>query len=190
MQNGLNVKLKKGLTCPSIEYHAFVKRLARWLEKDAEALKSGIAQTSNEVALTRLQLVVEADQACRRARLNKDGSIRVGSGMGGNEILKSISRWSKDAREMVEERTVEITKAKDTVALARSQLGLSRVYHETKSTVTLPEVVDSLLRLVKIDAVHNQEVVKLAGQSLGITGRGHFVHLADDGSIVIPHDWT
>ena len=190
VQNGLNVKLKKGLTCPSIEYHAFVKRLARWLEKDAEALKSGIAQTSNEVALTRLQLVVEADQACRRARLNKDGSIRVGSGMGGNEILKSISRWSKDAREMVEERTVEITKAKDAVALARSQLGLSRVYHETKSTVTLPEVVDSLLRLVKIDAVHNQEVVKLAGQSLGITGRGHFVHLADDGSIVIPHDWT
>ena len=110
--------------------------------------------------------------------------------MGGSEILKSISRHSSDARGRVEERTVEIAKAKDAIALARNQLGLSRVYHETKSTVTLPEVVESLLRLVKIDALHNQEVVKLAGQSLGITGRGHFVHLADDGSIVIPHDWT
>ena len=152
--------------------------------------KSGIAQTSKEVALTRLQLVVEADQACRRAKLNKDGSIRVGSGMDGNEILKSISRLSTDARERVGIRTVEMAKAKEVIALARNQLGLSRLYHETKSTVTLSEVVESLLRLVKIDEIHNQELVKLAGQSLGITGRGHFVHLADDGSIVIPHDWT
>ena len=190
VQNGLNVKLKKGLTCPSIEYHAFVKRLARWLEEDAAALKSGITQTSNEVALTRLELVVEADQACRRARLNKDGSIRVGSGMDGNEIVKSISRLSEDARERVVERMVEIAKAKEVIALARNQFGLSRLYHEAKSTVTLPELVESLLRLLKIDTIQDKEVLKLAGQSLGITGRGHFVHLADDGSIVIPHDWT
>ena len=191
VQNGLNVKLKKGLTCPSFEYHTFVKRLARWLEEDTETLKSGgLAQTSNEVALTRLELVVEADQACRRARLNKDGSIRVGSGMDGNEIMRSISRLGKDGRDRVVKRAEEIAKAKEIIALARNQLGLSRVYHEAKSTVTLPELVESLLRLLKIDTIHNQEVLKLAGQSLGITGRGHFVHLADDGSIVIPHDWT
>ena len=36
-----------------------------------------------------------------------------------------------------------------------------------------------------------QHIVKtgLAGNALGITGSGQFCHLADDGSVVIPHDW-
>ena len=29
----------------------------------------------------------------------------------------------------------------------------------------------------------------LAGNSLGIAASGHFCHLGDDGSLVIPHDW-
>jgi len=191
VQDTFNVKLRKGLTCPSIEYHSFVKRIARWLdEENAESFESETAKTSSAMALSRLQLVVEADQACRRAALNRDGSIRVGSAMDGNEILKSISRWGRRARERVAERDQEVTRAKEIITLARNHFGLSRVYPETKSTVTLPELVESLMRLLKIDALHNQDMVKLAGQSLGVTGRGHFVHLADDGSIVIPHDWT
>ena len=122
VQDGFNVKIKKGLTCPSIEYHTFAKRLATWLDDDGKSLEGRAA--SSAVALSRLQLVVEADQACRRARLNKDGSIRVGSGMDGSAIIKSLSRLSQEARGRVAERKEEITRAKEIIAQCHSRLGL------------------------------------------------------------------
>lgn len=187
-QDALNVKLVKGQTCPSWEYHRFVHRIAEWLDGMA-SLGGDDEASSTAVALTRLQLVVETDQACRRARVNADGTIRVGAGMTGEAIYSSTSRLSKDAREKVENRKKEVERCKEVIALTRNLLGLSRVYYEAKSTVTLEQMIECLLRLMKSEVVERRETMKLAGQSLGITGSGHFCHLSDDGSLVIPCDW-
>mmetsp|Transcript_12512 Transcript_12512/g.27744 ORF Transcript_12512/g.27744 Transcript_12512/m.27744 type:complete len:537 (+) Transcript_12512:145-1755(+) len=188
VQDALNIKLKKGKTCSSPEYHGFVQRLAEWLDGMGSLVQDGEVH-SDAIALARLVLVVEADQACRRAKINNDGTIRVGAGMSGDSVYSSISRCSQDARIKVEYRKKEVERAKEIISRTQNQLGLSRVYHEAKSTVTLQQVIDCLMRLMKSEVMERRETMKLAGQSLGITGSGHFCHLSDDGSVVIPWDW-
>lgn len=187
-QDALNVKLKKGRTCPSFEYHGFIQRLAEWLDGMGSLVQDGEVH-SNAVALTRLVLVVEADQACRRATINNDGTIRVGAGMPGDAVYSSIFRYSQDARIKVEDRKKEVERSKEVILRTQNQLGLSRVYHEAKSTVTLEQIIECLTRLMKSEVIEQRETMKLAGQSLGVTGSGHYCHLSDDGSVVIPWDW-
>ena len=185
MQAMLNVKVKKGQTCPSWEYHRFVDRLTRRLGSP----DSVNSYQSTALALERLQLVVETEQACRRAKINDDGTIRVGAGMKKRQLLLSLSDLNLDARQKMKDRNQNLTRLNEVIAMAQSQFGIMRIYREAKSTVTLDQMIECLARLLQEVPTDSGELLKLAGQSLGITGCGRFCHVADDGSFVIPCDW-
>ncbi len=62
-------------------------------------------------------------------------------------------------------------------------VGVDRVGH----AVTSDDVSECLSRLLDKDEAGRRALRGyLAGQSIGVAGRGHLCHLGDDGSIVIP----
>jgi hypothetical protein len=115
------------------------------------------------------------------------------------------------ARERAAANQQLTAKCQETIHQIQRNLGLQNVYRASPF-VTQTQFLDSLRRilvLVTVDDVatndnnrHRQHVVvdqqhvadhlvkcTLLGNSLGIAGDGQFCHLADDGSVVILHNW-
>ena len=177
LQNTLNVKMAKGHSCSSMEYHVFLKRMA-----DMASCEGSVESTALEKE--RLRVVVESPAACRRGRITREGTIRVHSNMSQRELQDAILRLSEAARDRLLLEREEEERCKEAISQVQWALGLQKVYRT--GVVRHEEFVDALARMIE----ETERLRRgLSGCSLGISGSGHFCHLADDGSLIIPHDW-
>mmetsp|Transcript_12606 Transcript_12606/g.17588 ORF Transcript_12606/g.17588 Transcript_12606/m.17588 type:complete len:165 (-) Transcript_12606:1070-1564(-) len=161
----------------------------------AAAVKSrteqeGLSLTSNAVMLERILVTVESSHQCRRGLVTRDGSIRVGAGMIGENILGAISRLSIEARAKLLEERENRERCKEAIDRAQWEFGVNRVYRAGMVLVTTDQLMDCLSRLLAADEKDRAQIkYHLAGNSLGVAGAGQRCHLDDDGSVVVPWDW-
>ena len=172
------VKFQKGHSCSHRDFHLFLSRLAE--------SHHVIADERQSTALTLEGIIVAVEAACRRPFLTKEGVIRVGASMDGEFIARAIAKHSLEATERVKAEGRRRQRCRETIDRAQWELGLQKVYHTR--LVRSEQIVECLARLL---AMKQREQLKqnLAGNSLGIAGSGHFCHVGDDGSVVIPWDW-
>jgi hypothetical protein len=189
LQNELGVKVTKGFSCSSKEYHLFLERIVQD-DNDScfsseHSQKDGLAAANTALELERVRLVVESPAACRRARLTKEGYVQSHAQMTLEELRAAIARWSPSARQRRDEQRQEEQRCKEAIQEIQWAVGLQKV--SRRGMLSHSEFLGSLSRLME-----DRDKVRswMAGYSLGIAGDGHFCHLADDGSIVLPHNWT
>jgi hypothetical protein len=180
LQNAFGVKIAKGFSCSSKEYHAFIERISKHMTQSPTGEKAD----SSSLEVERLRVVVEAPEACRRARVTNEGTIRVHSGMAELDLTNAISRMSQCARERWVQDKEEQERCKEAVIQIQWALGLQKVVRT--GFVKHADFLGSLSRMMEQSSTLRRS---LAGNSLGITGSGQFCHLGDDGSLKIPHDW-
>ena len=186
VQHALGVKIKRGHSCRPREYHYFVTSLAASTQ---ESHQECVSSSSSALSLERPLVTVETSSACRRPKVTRGGSIRLGSQMSAEIVHEAISRLSDKARRHKEQQATKRQECRGLMNQAQWQLGLNKVY-QVGNTVTTQQVADSILRLLSAEtAVRELMKNRLAGNSLGIAGSGQFCHLGDDGSLVIPWDW-
>ncbi len=187
LQNELGVKITKGFSCSSAEYHSFLERILQdpLFTLDNVSKGYGVAKTSTALEVERVRLVVESPIACRRARLTKEGYIQTHAAMTLEDLRGAKSRLSQQAMNRRKEQRREEQRCKEAVEQIQWAVGLEKVTR--KGLVSHEEFLSSLSRLME-----QRERFRslLAGYSLGITASGHFCHLGDDGSFIVPHNWT
>jgi len=204
------VKLRQGHSCSSREFFAFLERLgvSAALEKETGATDNNDETSPQEQeerlpALEPLTAVVESDAACRRPKVTERGWIRLGAGMDLGQCRDAVGKLSSRARTAATHEQESLQQCRRAVRAVQWRLGVQRVYRVLpESTVPHPQFLDCLARLLRQAAANEASSVdggdedgggwsrSLAGNSLGIAGAGQFCHLADDGSLVIPHNWT
>lgn len=214
VQGALGLKVKKGFSCSSREYYHFLKSICPTVtddDTDDKDTNDDDSMPANSLVLEPIVATVEGSEACRRPIVTKEGSIRLGAGMDSFTVVQAVTRLMGPARLQLAQQKVQLDREKDAVHQAKWQFGLQKVYRT--GIVSHDEFVQCLVRIlstqqsVKSNSNSNssehdnngsdsnasyvaREVKRrLTGNSLGIAGSGHFCHLADDGSVVIPHDW-
>ncbi|CAJ1930499.1 unnamed protein product [Cylindrotheca closterium] len=180
LQNALGVKVVKGYSCSSREYHIF-------LAKMAESLSETLDSTNDEstaLQVESLRVVVESPSASRRIRLTEEGYIRGNSAMSESDLRKAIARLAHDAQDRMKQEKEYTEKCKEMTRQIQYSLGLQRVFR--KGVVSRKEFLISLGRLLEQSSNLGNS---LSGFSLGIGTSGVFAHLSDDGSLIVPYDW-
>ena len=191
VQDAMNVKIRKGYSCTSREYFEFLQCLSdqSWLEDlngDAGEVSSSSATTA--IAPERVQLVVESPQASRRATVTNHGEIRVSAGMTLDSIIASVTKLRAKAWHQRHEEDLRQSQCKELAALLQYNIG-SKVF-KSRLNVSSEQYLNCLSALLALSQETKAKMKTcLAGNSLGITGRGRSCHVGDDGSILIPCDW-
>lgn len=214
MFGGGLVKIKRGHSCSSEEYHACLQRLAAVAEGNHSSnllqLILPLEETSFEPSLQPqyIQVIVESTASPRlRGIVTREGHIRVSSHMEPNEIIATILKLAENAQRAM---AVELQHRRECDELVKQliynwNLETIRVY---SPIVPTSQVLDCLRRLYKEAAdsssatMHNNTTngkmherlnfdwrQHLEGQSIGISSSGQFCHIGDDGCIVIPWDY-
>lgn len=213
LHNELGIKIKKGHSCTSYHYHSFLERIVGPLMTHAHNQLPGLAASAfDEVDPTKdlpsykqphgstdlvatsglspftdtVRLVVESTAACRRPKVTAEGSIRIPSDVNSfGELSGIVSKLSSSAHErwLVEQQ--EQKQCREAIGQAKYELGLQKIYR-FGTMVKHHQYLDAMSRLLDQSS---QLKGRLSGQSLGIAGAGHFCHLSDDGSLVVPHNW-
>lgn len=178
----LGVTFQKGHSCSSREYFELLDRLA-----DFAPTQSRPDPFNYAITLERIHVMVESPQACRRAILTREGHIRVGSSMTSETIISAVSTLQPKARAKLSQSRLDKATAQVTSQQMQLEFGLARVH--CSKIVNVDQFVGALVRLLQLE---EQEELKrkLAGNSLGIIGTGQFCHLGDDGSLLVPWDWS
>lgn len=221
VQELLGIKIRKGHSCSSWEYHSFLERISSSISSSKSKSELGsldqfagsISTYNATIALQTDSLVtatVESSYSVRRAGVTKEGVIRFGSMMDMHDCLSALEQLIPKARDISSKHEVERIKCKQTISQVQQNLGLQKVYLASP-LVTQTQFNDSLNRILNLidttvvkgsdkegraqedflqPSEHEFIKYKLAGNSLGIASDGHFCHLADDGSVVIPHNWV
>jgi hypothetical protein len=167
------------------------------------------------LVLEPLVATVEASQSIRRAKVTLDGQIRLQADMDPSRVRQALADLGDEARIVRRRSMEEQEQCSHLVAQLQSQIGLGKVYRAS-SSVQSRQYHMALSRLLGLLAAtgtsessptasddsfesimgshpssspHHLIQKALAGMSLGIAGSGRHCHLADDGSLVIPHDW-
>ena len=182
VNNFFNASFQKGHSCSSREYFDIIERLSY-----VAPLHTHIESFPRALALERIHVVVESSQTCRRGILTKDGHIRVGSSMSSEDIVSAVSGLQVKARAKLSQTLIDKKVVQDASKEIQLKLGLLRI--RRSKTVTDRQFVDALLRLGDLE--EREELRrKLTGNSLDIVCKGQFCHLGDDGSLMIPWDWS
>jgi hypothetical protein len=96
VKQALGLRAVKGYTCNPEDYYRCVKSLA-W-----ESYQNYFpGEGKSLLAVSNSKLMVESDQACRRAKLRKDGTFEVGANMHMIEIAKLISEYAGKSNELI-----------------------------------------------------------------------------------------
>ena len=175
-----------------------------WVPQDPLEIK---VEASNALSRTTPQPTREAfSQAQRFVTVTREGTLVVSShSLKTTHLVEWLVRLAPTARERQTRYQAQKDKYRIVAQDIQSQLGLSRPVHAT-GVVTLDDYWASLQRLqthlsssssssssptTPTTAWTWQQILQqgLAGNALSITGSGHFCHLGDDGSVIIPHDW-
>jgi len=185
VQRALGLRVIKGHTCGSEEYHKCMKRLAM------ESSQNNSSGDEDKSALTisnkKSKIVIESSQTCRRGRLRKnDGSFEVGSGMNCMQILSIIGKFAFTSNRIIEEQSKHQERCKELINRVMDTYGVEKI-KRVSSTVTSEQMSQALSILLNKDEAEQRELRGyLAGQSIGIVGRGQLCCLGDDGSIHLP----
>ena len=186
IQNSFGIKLSKGHSCDSNNYHYFAERIAEdLLHQQDNAARVGDSATTRALEVERLRLVIESPEALRRPRATKEGTILVNSNMTQQEIVSAISTLSGTATTNLVEEKENRLKCKEAITQSQWALGLQRV--SRIGLVKHSEFLSALGRLIDRSKTLRGS---LAGFSVGICGSGRYCHVGDDGSLILPHDWT
>ncbi|KAL3942436.1 MAG: hypothetical protein SGBAC_003359 [Bacillariaceae sp.] len=181
LQNALGVKVVKGYSCSSRDYHIFLAKMADSL---SETLDSSSHDASTALQVESLRVVIESPLASRRARLTEEGYIRGNCAMSESDLRKAIARLSHDAQDRMKQEKKYVEQCKEMTRQIQYSFGLQRVYRN--GVVTRKEFLISLGRLLEQSSSLGNS---LSGFSLGIGTKGKFAHLGDDGSLIVPYDW-
>jgi hypothetical protein len=199
LQEKMGIKVKKGFSCSSLEYYAFLDNVVDtyWtspVSSSTETFVKGTLLTSSKglvplesrmkVGGDPISLVVESPNACRRPKVMKEGFIQIPSDMLRTDLERALSRLSDSALELSREHKVQQEQFREVKQEVQWQLGVQKVYRT--GVVAYDDFLHALIRLVN-QSTHMGG--RLAGYSLGIAGRGQFCSVADDGSLVVPHNW-
>ena len=194
IKSALGVRTKKGFTCPSADYYRFALDFAHFLRpKYEEQGGLGLVKSTSAVALESIQVVVEADEACRfRHIVTPEGHIRVGAGMSVDKVLTAIHKDSAMARKRREMDREARALSDQQARQVQWELGLThKVYKAGIVRIGHDEFQDCMRRIVNLEPEEKGHLkMSLSGNALGVAGSGQFCHLGDDGSVVIPHDWA
>lgn len=190
VQSAMGVRMRKGFSCTNQEFFHFLERMSRVARSVKDASNNNdVGIEASALILEPVAVTVDAPQACRKPIVTKDGSIRLGSGMTEHEVMHAIAKLSPDARKQAAECQKEREQCKTAIDQIQWELGLQRVYRT--ATVDNNQFLDCLGRILQVSEAEQKQRLRVSftGNSLGIASTGHFCHLADDGSVVIPHDW-
>ena len=185
VESALGIRPVKGHTCEPEEYHRCLERLAsegrRYDSNDRGGARSELTPSNSKSAL-----VIESARECRRGKLRGDGTIAAGAGMDLREVREIVGEY---ARGSVEYARIEAERRDSCARVAdrfASEFGVVRV-DRVGIAVTSDDVSVCLSGLLDKDEAERRALRGyLAGQSIGVAGRGHLCHLGDDGSIVVP----
>jgi hypothetical protein len=183
----VGIKVKKGHSCSNFEYFSFLERLSHHLlpsENDVSLSTTLQVSTSFPLSKTPLVLMIESSAMCRRPIVTAEGQLRLGAAMNATTVLQALIELSSIARQRRDEHELLHEQQQEWIQQAQYQFGLQHIY--ATGTVSSTDFNASLERLV----VNGHVGQHLGGHSLGITGSDRFCHLADDGSLVIPHNWV
>lgn len=200
LEDKLGIKVKRGLSCSSLEYFFFLKRVVEPYESTAgviAAASTAVATTAPhakqlvpvtsalETERLRLVVVVETPAACRRAKVTTEGTIRLPADTSSAELDVAISRLSKSALERWEMDKLQQEECQQLARQIQWELGLEKAVR-MRGVVRNHEFVDALSRMLDLRSTLRSH---LSGYSLEIAGRGHQCSVADDGCLVVPHNW-
>lgn len=194
IQKELDARISKGYSCTSHEYHTFLELLVMdptivsKLESNpstSETTSASLERAESSLIMEPLRITVESPSACRRAQVTKEGFLRVHSNMTMEELRSAVARLSKSARRRREEEKQAQQRCKEAIKEIQWAIGLHKVYRS--GVLSHDQFIGALSRMME----HQSKLRNwLAGYSLGIAGEGQFCHLGDDGSLVVPHNWT
>jgi nucleoside phosphorylase len=185
VQNILNIKVKKGYSCSSKEYHEFLCRFANYL---SSLTINQEESTSQALALQRIQLVIETAYACRRPIVTNVGEIRISTCVKFDNVITSIRAKKLEAIKKVADEQVKLRKAKELKDIVQYQL-MSRI-RKGRTGVTTDQFIESLTAFLELPEEKIFPIRDLIqGQNIQIMGAGRSCQIGDDGSLLIPHDW-
>ena len=197
LQRSLGLKFKKGYSCSNREYYCFLEHLAKATQQeDAETATKNNHEESTALTIEPIVATVESSQVSSRHRhfmVTKEGKIQLGAHLcresfGPEAIRQALARHGHRAREQNKQHKRELELQQQAIHQAQWQLGLQKVYRT--GIVSHDEFLECIRRLLSVaSGATMPDMVKMGGNSLGIAGDGNFCHLADDGSLVIPHNW-
>ena len=183
VESHLNVRVRKGYSCEPSDYHHFMSEMAM-ASVNTEA--NDKSNTSLTPQLNNVCLVIESSQACRRCSVRKDGNIEAGVGMDMHEIRNALYKFaaaSVEYKKRESQHKHEFNKFQQRVVY---EYGVQNV-EKVSNIVTYDQMSDCLIHLLgKEDDEKEKLRSYMAGQTVGITGRGQPCHLGDDGSIQMP----
>jgi len=190
------IKVQKGFTCCALEYFKFLERNGQphgsssSLPPNIQLIESNELIPLPSSAPSRLahciRIVVESPTVCRRARITKEGLIQVPSTISSSEINLAVRNLFSLARERHDAEQHENDKCREAVAKIQWKLGLQNITRSSER-VCYKDFFNALSRLLNSRSLFNEEC--LSGASLRVASNGQYCHLADDGALVIPHDW-
>ncbi|KAL7545902.1 hypothetical protein ACHAWF_009257 [Thalassiosira exigua] len=189
VERAFDAKVVRGRTCEPESYHRCLERLVREVRTETLIPPSTVGMSLPTISHG-AKIVVESEQARRRARLRDDGNFEVGAGLSSRQIRKALSDFAGASQERRHIEAEVQTRRRRLASRAAYDFGVQGV-HEASPTVKTDQVCECLSRLLEKDEAE-KELLRgyLAGQSIGIAARGHLCHLGDDGSIVIPTNCT
>ena len=190
IQKHFRIKISKGHSCTSREYHSLLHNLAHSILLNSSERCDNQHENHSIILSDQARVVIETKQAMsRRGKVTKTGNIQVSAGMNYESLSKSISSLRKKALEVTEEQHQLKLKYLQLKDLCRQEIGITQInYKPHLSTVKLHEASQCLSRLLLEES---REIFGkfLTGKTLNITSSGQFCHLGDDGSLMIPWDW-
>lgn len=186
VEHALGIRVVKGYTCESIEYHKCIERLALECQKN-DAMGEG---KSLIAASKKASIIIESEQTCRRGKVRKDGNFEIGAQMSLQSIRLTLADHAMQSTEYIRiesERHKQYKKMAQQMVLEFEVQRVRRVTTVVKSQ----EMLDCMsILLNKKKAERDALKHYLANQSIGIAPRGQLCHLGDDGSIIIPANCT
>lgn len=186
VQDSLNVKVRKGHSCSSQEYHEILLDLSHCLQ----SYKNFDDESSTSLALSRVQVVIETAQSGRRPKITPHGLISLSTSMSTNDILNALSSLRYAAREKTTKLEEENKKVSELKSIVQRDLVITKIFKSGLPKVDNSNYLACLSKLLNLEYAKKEEIRPLlAGQSLGIIREGHFCRLGDDGSILIPWDF-
>lgn len=181
VEQALGLKAVKGHTCTAHEYHACLEKLARESQRDT-AHGEGTALLA---ASKKATVVIESAQACRRGKLRRDGSFEVGAEMSLQAIRATVGKWATRSHEYIQSEAEKRAECRAMMDRTMHEFGVQRVAQ--LALVDSDDVSRCLSVLLNKNAAEKEVLQRyLAGQHVGVAGRGQLCRLGDDGSIVIP----
>lgn len=180
----MKLRVVKGHTCDAEDYFECIRRLARQSEEERKAATEEADEMKLTILSSKATLVIESDQSCRIGTLRKDGNFVVPTSMSINGIRSTISKFANRSNEIL---NAESRMKKQCDLLIQRTMNEFEVQKVNKSNIVSNEQMIQCLNMLLAKSKPEKDALRelLGGHIIGVS-KGGKLHLADDGSIIIP----